>query len=129
MALMFLNENGSVRVCQEYSAFADIIEFVKTSDFVISAVPSKGFRIPTEAIREGAVVIDISFAGNFEYPAVFEKAFRIAPRWDLAEKGNRINDLTLYRLISNLFYLINRSLPDDVLLELEGRGNGTGDRR
>jgi 5,10-methylene-tetrahydrofolate dehydrogenase/methenyl tetrahydrofolate cyclohydrolase len=120
MALMFLNENGSVRVCQEHTAFSDILEFVKTSDFIISAVPSDDFCIPAQAVPAGAIVIDISFAGNFEYPAVFEKAFRIAPRWNLVEKGNRINDLTLYRLISNLFYLINRSLPDDVLMELGG---------
>ena len=121
MALMFLNENGSVRVCQEHTAFSDVLEFVKTSDFIISAVPSPDFLIPAEAVSKGAVVIDISFEGNFEYPAVFEKVFRIAPRWNLVEKGNRINDLTLYRLISNLFYLINRSLPDNILLELGGK--------
>lgn len=118
LALMMLNENGSVQVCHKATPFSDTIKFVRQSDIIVSAVPSEKFIIPTEAVGKDSIVIDISFEGNFEYPAVMNKVFRIAPRWNLAEKGNRINDMTLHRLISNLFYLVAAKLPDDVLRKI-----------
>jgi 5,10-methylene-tetrahydrofolate dehydrogenase/methenyl tetrahydrofolate cyclohydrolase len=119
LAMMLLNENGSVQICHKYSPFEDIVKSVEDSDFVISAVPSSRFCIPTEALRQNSIVVDISFTGNFEYPFVFEKVYKIAPRWDLQKKGNRVNDMTLYRLISNLFYLINSRLPDEMIKQIE----------
>ena len=118
LALMMLNENGSVQVCHEYTPFPEVIDFVKKSDIIISAVPSANFVIPTVFVPEKAIVIDISFEGNFEYPSVLAKAHKIAPKWNLVAKGNRINDMTLYRLISNLFYLINSKLSDEILQDL-----------
>ncbi len=120
LAMMLLNENGSVQICHKYSPFDDILKAVADSDIVISAVPSDQFRIPTSALRKNSIAVDISFEGNFEYPSVFEKVYKIAPRWDLEKKGNRINDMTLYRLISNLFYLINSQLSDDMIRQIEG---------
>jgi|GEM_PF-692922 len=118
LALMMLNENGSVQVCHEYTPFEDVCNFVKASDFVISAVPSSKFMIPNEALCKDSIVVDISFEGNFDYPEVFNHVKKIAPRWDLVEKGNRINDMTLYRLISNLFYQVNSTLDDVILKEI-----------
>ncbi|HOE06017.1 MAG TPA: tetrahydrofolate dehydrogenase/cyclohydrolase catalytic domain-containing protein [Bacteroidales bacterium] len=115
LALMLLNEHGSVEVCHKFTPFEHILRTVALSDCIISAVPSKDFVIPTSAIPANAIVIDISFEGNFEYPSVIDKCFRIAPRWDLLEKGNRINDMTLHRLLSNLHYLIQAGLPDEAL--------------
>lgn len=115
LALMMLNENAYVQVCHKYTPFDRILSSVSRSDFIISAVPSNRFVIPAEYVPTNSIVIDISFEGNFEYPHVVEKCYKIAPRWDLTEKGNRINDMTLNRLISNLFYLINSKLPKDVL--------------
>ncbi|GAB6188586.1 hypothetical protein JCM30566_03250 [Marinitoga arctica] len=119
LALMMLNENASVRVCQKYTDFDDILKFVSISDIIISAVPSKQFRIPTKYIPKNSIVFDIAFEGNFEYPEIFDKIYKISPKWNLVEKGNRINDMTLHRLISNLFYLINRNLPNTDLIELK----------
>jgi 5,10-methylene-tetrahydrofolate dehydrogenase/methenyl tetrahydrofolate cyclohydrolase len=118
LALMMLNELGSVQVCHKFTPYEDLLRLVKVSDFIISAVPSSSFVIPTEVVPDNAIVVDISFEGNFEYPSITEKVKKIAPRWDLTEKGNRINDMTLYRLISNLFYLINSKLPDSLLNKL-----------
>ncbi len=118
MALMLLNENAYVQVCHEYTPFEMTLESVRNSDVVISAVPSSKFTIPTEYVPEKAIVIDISFEGNFDYPSVIEKCYKIAPRWDLVKKGNRINDMTLNRLISNLHYLVNSSLPEDTLKKM-----------
>lgn len=119
LAMMLLNENGSVQICHKYSPFTDILKSVGDSDIVISAVPSQNFCIPTSVLRTNSIAVDISFEGNFEYPSVFEKVYKIAPRWDLEKKGNRINDMTLYRLISNLYYLINSRLPDELIREIE----------
>ncbi len=119
LSLMMLNENGSVQICHEYTKFEDTLNFIKKSDIIISAVPSSKFTIPTDVVPKDATVIDISFEGNFEYPSIIDKVYKIAPKWDLVEKGNRINDMTLYRLISNLFYLINSKMSDDVLEEIE----------
>lgn len=123
LALMLLNENGSVQICHKYTPYYDILGYLRTSDFIISAVPSNRFVIPTDAVSENAVVIDISFEGNFEYPGIIDKCFKIAPRWDLTEKGNRINDITLYRLISNLFYLVNSKQSDELIKKIEGGGS------
>ncbi|MDD3686385.1 MAG: bifunctional 5,10-methylenetetrahydrofolate dehydrogenase/5,10-methenyltetrahydrofolate cyclohydrolase [Bacteroidales bacterium] len=120
LALMLLNENAYVQICHQYTPFEKTLESVKLSDIVISAVPSAKFQIPTEYVPENSIIIDISFEGNFDYPSVFEKCYKIAPRWDLVEKGNRINDMTLNRLISNLHYLVNCCLPEDVLKEMKG---------
>lgn len=119
LALMLLNENGSVQVCHRFTPYTDVLKFIRNSDVIISAVPSKNFIIPTEAVPEHALLFDISFEGNFQYPGIIDRAAKIAPRWDLVEKGNRINDMTLYRLVSNLFYLINSQLPDSILKEIE----------
>ncbi|KLO23666.1 bifunctional 5,10-methylenetetrahydrofolate dehydrogenase/5,10-methenyltetrahydrofolate cyclohydrolase [Marinitoga sp. 1155] len=119
LALMMLNENASVRVCQKYTDYEDIMKFVSISDIIISAVPSEKFIIPTKYIPENSIVFDIAFEGNFEYPDVFDKVFKISPKWNLVKKGNRINDMTLHRLISNLFYLVNRKLPENDLRELK----------
>jgi 5,10-methylene-tetrahydrofolate dehydrogenase/methenyl tetrahydrofolate cyclohydrolase len=119
LALMLLNENGSVQICHKYTPYYDILGYIRTSDFIISAVPSSQFVIPTDAVSENAIVIDISFEGNFEYPGIIDKCYKIAPRWDLTKKGNRINDITLYRLISNLFYLVNSKQSDELIKKIE----------
>lgn len=119
LALMLLNENAYVQICHQYTPFDKTLESVKSSDIIISAVPSGKFQIPTKYVPEKSIVIDISFEGNFEYPSVIEKCYKIAPRWDLVKKGNRINDMTLNRLISNLHYLTNCSLPEDTLKEMK----------
>lgn len=119
LALMLLNENAYVQICHQYTPFEKTLESVKLSDIVISAVPSGKFIIPTDYVPQNSIVIDISFEGNFDYPSVFEKCYKIAPRWDLVEKGNRINDMTLNRLMSNLHYLINCCLPEETLKKMK----------
>jgi 5,10-methylene-tetrahydrofolate dehydrogenase/methenyl tetrahydrofolate cyclohydrolase len=119
LSLMLLNEHASIRVCQKYTDMSDILKFISISDIIISAVPSGNFVIPTDMIKKDSIIFDISFEGNFDYNSIFEKVYKIAPRWDLANKGNRINDMTLHRLISNLFYLINNKLPNEALIELK----------
>ncbi len=118
LALMLLNENAYVQICHQYTPFEKTLQSVRDSDIIISAVPSGKFQIPTEAVTEKSIVIDISFEGNFDYPSVIEKCFKIAPRWDLVKKGNRINDMTLNRLIANLHYLTNCSLPEETLKQI-----------
>lgn len=49
------------------------------SDVVISGVPSAGFKVPTEAIRDGAVCVNFSSEKNFDGPAVKDKASIYVP--------------------------------------------------
>lgn len=49
------------------------------SDVVISGVPSEGFKVPTELIRDGAVCINFSSYRNFDGPAIKEKASIYVP--------------------------------------------------
>jgi 5,10-methylene-tetrahydrofolate dehydrogenase/methenyl tetrahydrofolate cyclohydrolase len=112
LALMMLNDHGSVEVYHKYTPFETILKSIRQSDIIISAVPSKKFTIPTDAIPNNTIIFDISFEGNFDYPSVIDKCFKIAARWDLVPKGDRINDMTLNRLISNLHYLIQNKLPE-----------------
>lgn len=115
LAIMFLNEQASVQVCHQYTEFNDILSFCQNSDIIVSAVPSEKFCIPTEAVKEDSLVVDLSFEGNFDYKTIYSKISQIAPKWDLVKKGNRINDMTLYRLFSNLYYLIDAKLDDSIL--------------
>jgi 5,10-methylene-tetrahydrofolate dehydrogenase/methenyl tetrahydrofolate cyclohydrolase len=119
LALMFLNEHASVEVYHKYTTFKTIVSSVSHSDIIISAVPSGKFIIPTDTIPKNTILFDISFEGNFDYPSVLDKCFKIAARWDLVPKGDRINDMTLNRLISNLHYLIKAQLPDTALKDLQ----------
>ncbi|MCK9256139.1 MAG: bifunctional 5,10-methylenetetrahydrofolate dehydrogenase/5,10-methenyltetrahydrofolate cyclohydrolase [Bacteroidales bacterium] len=119
LALMMLNENAYVQICHQYTPFEKVLESVSLSDIIISAVPSQNFKIPTDYVPKNSIVIDISFNGNFDYPSIFDKVYKIAPRWDLVEKNNRINDMTLNRLISNLQYLVNSALPEDDLRKMK----------
>ena len=46
---------------------------------------------------------------------LIEKCYKKTLRWDLANKGNCINDMILNKLVSNLHYLINSSLTEETL--------------
>lgn len=52
---------------------------LKLSDVVISGVPGEKFKVPTEAIRDGAVCVNFSSEKNFDGPAVKEKASIYTP--------------------------------------------------
>jgi len=112
LALMMMNENASVRVCQQYTDIQDIYHFTQFSDILVSAVPVSGWHIPSKYVSKNAIIFDIAFEGNFNYPEIYDQCFCIAPRWDETHKGNRINDMTLTRLVSNTLYLANQMIPD-----------------
>jgi methylenetetrahydrofolate dehydrogenase (NADP+)/methenyltetrahydrofolate cyclohydrolase len=118
LALMLMNANASVRVCQKYTEIQDIYQFTRLSDFIITAVPAADWHIPVAYVPPQAIVFDIAFSGNFLYPDIIDACAAIAPRWDQTEKGNRINDMTLTRLVSNTLYLANDNLPDVALSDL-----------
>jgi methylenetetrahydrofolate dehydrogenase (NADP+)/methenyltetrahydrofolate cyclohydrolase len=118
LALMMMNENASARVCQKYTDIQDIYHFTRYSDIIISAVPVNDWTIPKDHVPTNAILFDVAFVGNFDYPDILYHCFCIAPRWDLTDKGNRINDMTLTRLISNALYLANKKLPDPVLKQI-----------
>lgn len=65
------------------------------SDIVVTAVPGSSFKVPTIALRPGAICIDLSELGNFEAD-VRDRAGMYAPR---------LGSVTILMLKVNAFVL------------------------
>ena len=84
MALLLLNEGATVTVC--HSKTQNLNEICKNADVLVAAV-GKANLIGKDAVKEGAVVIDVginrlddgSICGDVDYDAIFEKASYITP--------------------------------------------------
>jgi methylenetetrahydrofolate dehydrogenase (NADP+)/methenyltetrahydrofolate cyclohydrolase len=84
MALMLLNESGTVTVC--HSKTRDLGEVTRRADILVSAVGVAGL-ITADMVKEGAVVIDVGMnrgsdgklCGDADFAAVAEKAAYITP--------------------------------------------------
>ena len=57
----------------------ELKDVLPLSDVVIGGVPTEGFKVPTELLREGAVCINFSTYRNFDGPAIKEKASLYVP--------------------------------------------------
>lgn len=71
------------------------------SDVVISGVPGEKFKVPTEAIRDGAVCVNFSSEKNFDGPAVKEKASIYVPS---------IGKVTIAVLLRNQLRLVHNQV-------------------
>ncbi len=75
-------------------------ECLPLSDVVISGVPGEAFKVETDLIRDGAVLINFSSEKNFDGPAVKERASIYVPA---------IGKVTIAVLLRNL--LVRQYLP------------------
>jgi methylenetetrahydrofolate dehydrogenase (NADP+)/methenyltetrahydrofolate cyclohydrolase len=84
MALMLLNESGTVTVC--HSRTRNLGEVTRRADILVSAVGIAKL-IKADMVKDGAIVIDVGMnrdengklCGDVDYEAVFEKAGFITP--------------------------------------------------
>ena len=76
--LMLNNLDATVVNCHLYTPQDTMKELVKKADIVITAVPDPTFVI--NDVKEGAVVVDVSFEGNLDYGAVAAQAAWITPK-------------------------------------------------
>ncbi|KAK1829877.1 methylenetetrahydrofolate dehydrogenase [Podospora conica] len=86
-----------------------LADVLPLSDVVIGGVPTEGFKVPTDLIRDGAVCVNFSSYRNFDGPAVKEKASIYVPS---------IGKVTIAVLLRNLVRLIhNRSATEGAAKE------------
>jgi len=84
MALLLLQENGTVTVC--HSKTKNLKEITKTADILVAAIGKAKF-VTADMVKEGAVVIDVGInrdengklCGDVDFDAVEKKAAAISP--------------------------------------------------
>lgn len=100
-AFMLCNEGATVTVT--HSKTQNLFELTAEADILLVAVGKKNF-IKKEAVKEGAVVIDVGInrdekgiAGDVDYNDVFEKAGAITP------VPGGVGSMTIASLMSNVY--------------------------
>lgn len=80
LSIMLLNEFATVTVCHIATSERKLLEaHVERAEILISAVGKKGFQIPGEWIRKGAVVIDVATKGDVDFEGASKRASYITP--------------------------------------------------
>lgn len=97
---LFTRGSGLKRAHYHASPMPDmkLEDCLALSDVVISGVPGEKFKVPTGAIRDGAVCVNFSSEKNFDGPAVKEKASIYVPS---------VGKVTIAVLLRNLLRLVN----------------------
>ena len=70
LSAMVANLRATPILCHQFTRKEHLEAFVKLADIIVSAVPVKGYRIPTDWIQDGALCVDLSHEGNFDFEAL-----------------------------------------------------------
>ena len=70
LTAMVANLKATPILCHQNTNPKHLEQFIKVADVIVSAVPTPGFQIRTEWIKEGALCFDLSGQGNFDYEAL-----------------------------------------------------------
>ena len=98
LGLMLENLGATVVECFDKTRQSDMEDCIRRADVVVTAVPDVEFNIPTDWIRPGASVVDVSYQGNIDavsLPAAVAHA---------TMPGNRIGQVTRAMTFVNLIY-------------------------
>lgn len=74
LTAMVANLGATPILCHQFTNPVHLEGFVRMADVIVSAVPAPDYGIPTEWIHSGALCIDLSHQGNFDFPALDAKA-------------------------------------------------------
>lgn len=99
LSAMVANLHGTPILCHQHTNREHLEHFVRLADVLVSAVPAKGYRIPTEWIKDGAICLDLSHEGNFDFEAL---AVRGIPFTD--NRKNSVGRVTRAIALLNLTY-------------------------
>ena len=103
LSIMLLNEFATVTVCHIATSERNLLQkHVEGTEILISAVGAKGFKIPGEWIKEGAIVIDVATKGDIDFESAEKKASYITP------VPGGVGPVTNIMLIRNLLELHKR---------------------
>ncbi|MCE1228623.1 MAG: bifunctional 5,10-methylenetetrahydrofolate dehydrogenase/5,10-methenyltetrahydrofolate cyclohydrolase [Firmicutes bacterium] len=73
LSAMSANLKATPILCHQHTDKAHLETFVKLADVIVSAVPVKGYRLPTEWIKDETLCIDLSHEGNFDFDALIAR--------------------------------------------------------
>lgn len=103
LGLMFENLGATVVKCYDKTPGDALEASVRRADILVTAVPDAKFRVPSDWIKPGAAVVDVSFEGNIDHAAVAARAGHItAP-------DNRVGSVTRAMTFVNLVYCAKNS--------------------
>ncbi|HBL17394.1 MAG TPA: hypothetical protein DD417_11790 [Elusimicrobia bacterium] len=98
IGLMLENMGATVVKCYDGTRREVLEDCVRRADIVITAVPDPAFRLDPSWVREGAVVIDVSFQGNVDAASLEDRAALVSG------PGNRVGRMTRAMIFVNLVY-------------------------
>ena len=96
---MVANLRGTPILCHQHTRPEHLESFVRMADVIVSAVPAPDYCLPTEWIQPGAICIDLSHQGNFDFPALTAKGIQ-----HTNNKGNSVGKVTRAMALLNLTY-------------------------
>lgn len=99
LSAMVANLKGTPILCHQHTDKAHLEQFIRLADAVISAVPAQGYRIPTEWIKDGALCIDLSHEGNFDFEALASRGIAFTDN-----RKNSVGRVTRAIALLNLTY-------------------------
>jgi len=99
LTAMVANLKATPILCHQFTQPAHLEGFVKVADVIVSAVPAKDYCLPTEWIKPGALCVDLSHQGNFDYPALDAKGIL-----HTNTKRNSVGKVTRAMALLNLTY-------------------------
>ncbi len=96
---MLANLRATPILCHQYTNAEHLESFCRIADIIVSAVPVKGYRVPTDWIKDQAVCIDLSYGGNFDFEALNVRGI---PHTDASK--NSVGRVTRAMALLNLTY-------------------------
>lgn len=99
LTAMVANLKGTPILCHQHTDPAHLQAFIRLADVIVSAVPAPDYRIPTDWIKPGALCIDLSHQGNFDFEALEARGIQATNT-----RRNSVGKVTRAMALLNLTY-------------------------
>lgn len=76
LSAMVANLRGTPILCHQFTQSSHLEAFTRLADIIVSAVPVKGYSVPSDWIRDEAMCIDLSHEGNFDIDALKSRGIK-----------------------------------------------------
>ncbi len=99
LTAMVANLRATPILCHANTNKEHLEGFIRMADVIVSAVPSPGYSINTEWIKDGALCFDLSGDGNFDYEALEHRGIQYTDT-----TKNSVGKVTRVMALLNLTY-------------------------
>jgi 5,10-methylene-tetrahydrofolate dehydrogenase/methenyl tetrahydrofolate cyclohydrolase len=99
LTAMVANLKATPILCHQHTRKDHLEGFIRMADVIVSAVPVEDYRIPTDWIQPGALCVDLSHQGNFDYDALDAKGIQ-----HTNTRRNSVGKVTRAMALLNLTY-------------------------